>query len=196
MGTVDDGPAPTLSPPEKARPLWPGYTPPASSSGTDRPVEQHFQPVIGVRISVPVSRAEAQQLLVADPNVSSSFSAKVYGCTQQAHAGCPTLRPVAHRDLTGDGKAEAVVAVDDPSSDQTLLEVYRITGRSAVLPLLVIWEPLGATASTVGRELLVTSEDTSTRTTSVSRYEWNGDTLTVSNAAGSDRVEQPASEAP
>lgn len=196
MGTADDGPAPALSPPEKARPLWPGYTPPASPTDTDLPVEAQYDPIEDVRVSLPLSRAKAVDLLLADPNVSASFSNKVYICSRQAGDGCPTLRDVAHRDFTGDGRDEAVVAVDDPSGDQTLLAVYQIPVRgSTVLPLLVTVLPLGSIASSVGRELLVTSPDPGTRTTTVSRYSWDGKILTLSNTTRSDRMHQPDPEA-
>ncbi|MEU2537931.1 hypothetical protein [Streptomyces iakyrus] len=187
-GTVDDGPAASLTPPAKPQPLWPGYTPPVTR-GQNAPYEDRYAPIVGVRVSTPVSRADAWKLVAADTNLSSYFRSAARACAGAAREECPRMRPVANRDLTGDGEAEAVVALDDPVDSRTLLEVYMINGPADVRPVLSTWLPLGTTASTVGSELLVTSSDPGTRTTTVSRYRWNGEILSLRDATRSDRTD-------
>lgn len=187
-GAVDDGPAPALAAPETPSQLWPEQTPPAGA-GTGTLREQRYRPVPGARNAVPADRAAAKKLLAADPNVPAYVRAAVRGCTGQ---GCPRLRPVAHRDLTGDGRDEAVVAVDDPSG-RTLLVVYTADGGS-LRPALLGWWPLGTTAATLDGDLLVTSAESGVRTTTVSRFHWNGEILSPRATAG--RTDPPDTRTP
>ncbi|QKV90980.1 hypothetical protein HUT19_03850 [Streptomyces sp. NA02950] len=168
----DGGAAPTLSAPTSASPLWPDYTPsPTPESGKPTPAFVRYLPVEKVRVpSGGVTALSAKTLLERDPNVPAFVQMSIDSCPRSY---CPMRAPV-HRDLTGDGRDELVVAVDLPKVDRTLLQVYWAS-RKTVRPILVFWGPLGLAGDTYGRDLLVTATGDAGRYTT--RFRWNGEVM-------------------
>ncbi|MFI0716699.1 hypothetical protein ACH4SK_40250 [Streptomyces inhibens] len=166
-GARDAGAAPSLAAPTSASPLWPDYKPPVPSIAPS-PTVNRYHRVDGV--SVPaggLKDVSVKSLLEKDPNLPGLIRAAMSGCPGR---GC-TLRKPVYRDLTGDGRDELVVAVDEPLSRLTLLRVYWASGRT-VRPVLIYWGQLGLTGKTFGRDLVITAiGDDGLITT---RYRWNG----------------------
>ncbi|MBL1098666.1 hypothetical protein [Streptomyces coffeae] len=171
-GPSDGGAAPTLSAPTSASPLWPDFTPsPGPKSGRPTPTYVRYLPVDKIRVpKAGVTALSAKTLLERDPNVPAIVQYSVMPCPG---ADCPMRKPV-HRDLTGDGRDEKVVAVDLPRFDRTLLQVYWTSGRT-VRPILIFWGPLGLNGDTYGRDLLVTATGDAGRYTT--RFHWNGEVM-------------------
>ncbi|AXK36385.1 hypothetical protein DVA86_31180 [Streptomyces armeniacus] len=170
-GARDGGPAPSLSAPPSASPLWPEHTPP-----TEDERERVTEPYAPVKATVPAGglrEMEVRDLILRDPNVPGRFAAGLKRCPGQP---CGLREPV-HRDLTGDGEDELLVALDEPDSGLTLIEVYRADGRT-VQPVLVSWGVSGMTSAVIGRDLVITGlsvgagPGTEGRVTT--RYRWNG----------------------
>ncbi|WP_329377492.1 hypothetical protein [Streptomyces sp. NBC_01716] len=177
-GARDDGPAPALSPPVSSAPLWPDYAPPVPPSNGDTEAERAVQRYRPVRdVTVPAGglrKLPVRQLLTNDPNVPEFVRAAVRNCPG---AKCGLRDPV-YKDLTADGRDELVVALDEPASGLTLIQVYRASGDT-VRPVLISWGPVGLTGETFGTDLILTSAGQNGRVTT--RYRWNGDVLTVEN---------------
>ncbi|WP_432037150.1 hypothetical protein [Streptomyces cucumeris] len=168
-GPRDGGAAPRLSAPTSASPLWPRYTPSSSPQpGQTPPPYVRYLPLEKVRVPKDgVTALSARTLLERDPNLPAIVPMSVRPCPGR---GCP-MRKAVHRDLTGDGRDEMVVAVDLPKFDRTLLQVYWASGRT-VRPILVFWGPLGLGGDTYGHDLLVTATGDAGRYTT--RFHWNG----------------------
>jgi len=176
-GARDGGAAPRLSAPASASPLWPDYEPPALLAEGE-PSLYRYPPVDGV--SVPAGglrRVPTRTLLMRDPNVPKVVQGAVSLCPAD---GCPLRAPV-YRDLTGDGRDELVVAVDQPKLGQTLIQVYRATGNT-VRPVLVYWGQLGVTGEMFGRDLIITALGKEGRFTN--RYRWNGEFMATVTPPG------------
>ncbi|MBA6435732.1 hypothetical protein [Streptomyces sp. GMR22] len=168
-GVRDDGVAPSLSAPASAVPLWPRYTPPTVATPQEKPDFARYLPVDRVKVpSGGLAALSAKNLLLHDPNVPSVVQKEVSLCPDGSH--CP-LRDTAHRDLTGDGRDELVVAADLPVFERTLLQVYTASGRT-VRPVLIYWGPPGLTGETFGRDLLISAIGKDGRVTT--RFRWNG----------------------
>ncbi|MEU0693156.1 hypothetical protein ABZ349_04100 [Streptomyces niveus] len=175
-GARDGGPAPELSPPVRSAPLWPDYAPPVPP--TDGNADLAFEPYLPVRdVSVPAGGLKdvpVRKLLAKDPNVPEFVRVALRNCPG-AECG---LRDAVYRDLTADGRDELVVALDEPSSGLTLIQVYRASGDT-VRPVLINWGPEGLTGETFGTDLILTSTGQNGRVTT--RYRWNGEVMTVEN---------------
>ncbi|KUJ70774.1 hypothetical protein ACZ90_00190 [Streptomyces albus subsp. albus] len=177
----DGGRAPAVTPPISASPLWPGYTPPqVPGDAKSSPVAEPYAPVRKVTVPAGGLRAvDVPLLLQSDPNVSGLVrEAAAGGCA----GGRCTVRDPVYRDLTGDGREELVVAVDDLVFRLTVLAVYRASGHR-VRPVLVLYVQLGSTAETFGRDLVVNAVGGDGLITT--RYRWNG-TVMVPVAPGRD----------
>jgi hypothetical protein len=172
-GPRDGGIAPSLSAPTSASPLWPEYAPPDPPvEGEPSPPFQRYLDVDGV--SVPAGGLKdvpVRELLERDPNVPKLIRVAVEDCPGSR---CGLREPV-YRDLTGDGRDELVVAVDEPSAGLTLIQVYRATGPT-VRPVLISWGRIGLTGETFGHDLVLTSTGDDGRFTT--RYRWNGTVMT------------------
>ncbi|WP_329038682.1 hypothetical protein OIE71_33315 [Streptomyces sp. NBC_01725] len=172
-GARDDGPAPRLPPPLRSAPLWPDHAPP-----TDGNADLAVEPYPAVRdVRVPAGGLRdvpVRELLAKDPNVPRFVRVALGNCPG-AECG---LRDAVYRDLTADGRDELVVALDEPSSGLTLVQVYRASGDT-VRPVLINWGPEGLTGETLGTDLILTSTGRNGRVTT--RYRWNGEVMTVEN---------------
>lgn len=181
-GTRDGGPAPSLSPPVRSAPLWPDYAPPKPVDGeAEKHAYQRYLPVDDV--TVPrggLKKLSVRQLLTKDPNVPDFVRTALASCPG---AECGLREPV-YKDLTSDGLDELVVALDEPASGLTLIQVYRASGET-VRPVLINFGPVGLTGETFGTDLILTSAGQTGRVTT--RYRWNGEVMTVENPwSGSD----------
>ncbi|WP_209446520.1 hypothetical protein, partial [Streptomyces palmae] len=169
-GLRDGGPAAEVTPPISASPLWPGYTPqpqrPAQTEPTS--VTPSYPPLPGVTVPAAGLRAvPLEKLLKNDPVMPR-------GVLGTAPGGCAsrcTMRDPVYRDLTGDGREELVVAVDEIGLRMTWVEVYRAFGNR-VRPVLVLYDLTGLTIETYGRDLVVNVVRGDGLTTT--RYRWNG----------------------
>ncbi|MFF3326684.1 hypothetical protein [Streptomyces sp. NPDC002889] len=185
-GARDGGVAPSLSPPVRPSPLWPQYQPPRPP-GTGQPGPA-FKQYPAVPIELPgsgLAGVSVRKLLERDPNVPQLVRAALADCPG---ARCGLRAPV-HRDLTGDGDDELVVAFDEPSASLTLVQVYRASGRT-VRPVLITWGQLGLTGETFGRDLVITS--TGHDGSFTTRYRWNGTVM----APGASQNEPRSPAAP
>ncbi|MCX4821151.1 hypothetical protein OG883_14755 [Streptomyces sp. NBC_01142] len=173
-GPRDGGIAPSLSPPTSASPLWPEYAPPAPPlAGDPTPTFTQYPAVEGVLVPAGGLReVSAQTLLAQDPNVPKLVRVAVEACPGPR---CGLRKPV-YRDLTGDGRDELIVAVDEASAGLTLIQVYRASG-STVRPVLISWGRLGLTGETFGHDLVLTSTGDDGRFTT--HYRWNGTVMTA-----------------
>ncbi|NUK65703.1 hypothetical protein HRW23_10945 [Streptomyces lunaelactis] len=168
-GTRDDGVAPSLSPPVSAQPLWPQYAPPTPPAGDETsPTDKRYLTVEGITVPAGgLKKVPVKQLLQHDPNMPKLVLAAMEDCPGSR---CGLRRPV-YRDLTGDGRDELIVALDEESAGLTLIQVYW-SRDGTVRPVLISWGPLGLTGETFGHDLLLTSTgDDGLYTT---RYRWNG----------------------
>ncbi|MFE2181001.1 hypothetical protein [Streptomyces sp. NPDC059455] len=171
-GVRDDGSAPSLSAPASAVPLWPQYTPSALPTPRQKSDFARYLPVDKVKVpSGGLAALSAKNLLLHDPNVPAVVQKEVSLCPDGSH--CP-LRDTVHRDLTGDGRDELVVAADLPAFERTLLQVYTASGRT-VRPVLIHWGPPGLTGETFGRDLLISAIGGDGRVTT--RFRWNGNVM-------------------
>lgn len=175
-GARDGGPAPSLSPPVTSAPLWPDHAPPVPpADGSAGPAPEPYPPVRGVRVPAGgLKDVPVRELLSNDPNVPDFVRVALRSCPG---AGCGLRDPV-YRDLTSDGRDELVVALDEPSSGLTLVQVYRASGDT-VRPVLIDWGPAGLTGETFGTDLILTSAGRNGSVTT--RYRWNGEVMTVEN---------------
>ncbi|MFD3522330.1 hypothetical protein [Streptomyces sp. NPDC058653] len=176
-GARDDGPAPSLSPPVSSAPLWPDYAPPVPPTSGDEARKQLRERYLPVKVAVPAGglrKLPAPRLLENDPNVPEFVRAAARDCPG---ATCGLRDPV-YKDLTADGRDELVVALDEPASGLTLIQVYRASGDS-VRPVLISWGPVGLTGETFGTDLILTSAGQNGQITT--RYRWNGEVMTVEN---------------
>ncbi|MGW1893206.1 hypothetical protein ACWCP6_23610 [Streptomyces sp. NPDC002004] len=182
--------APRLSPPVSASPLWPRESLPERPAGKGESGSRfpEYPVVEGVRVPAGGIRdVSAVDLLRRDNLAPKLIPAAMDACPG---AWCGLRKPV-YRDVTGDGRAELLVAVDDRSVGMTLFEVYRASGRS-VRPILVTWGRLGLTGATYGHDLVVSSTGEDGRLTT--RYRWNGRVMTAS--VPQDGLPAPAGEEP
>ncbi|WP_405791840.1 hypothetical protein [Streptomyces sp. NBC_01506] len=177
-GARDGGPAPRLSPPVSSAPLWPDYAPPVPPTDGNADSEPAFKRYLPVRgVSVPTGglrKLSVRQPMTNDPNIPEFVQLALQSCPG---AECGLREPV-YRDLTADGQDEMVVALDEPSSGLTLIQVYRASGDT-VRPVLINWGPEGLTGETFGTDLIITSTGQNGRVTT--RYRWNGEVMTVEN---------------
>ncbi|MBL1111851.1 hypothetical protein JK364_05405 [Streptomyces sp. 110] len=188
-GVRDDGSAPPLSAPASAVPLWPQYTPSAPPTPRQKNDFTRYLPVDKVKVpSGGLARLSAKNLLLHDPNVPAVVQKEVSLCPDGSH--CP-LRDTVHRDLTGDGRDELVVAADLPAFERTLLQVYTASGRT-VRPVLIYWGPPGLTGETFGRDLLISAIGGDGRVTT--RFRWNGNVMVAVTPEGSTATRTPVPE--
>ncbi|MFC8080757.1 hypothetical protein ACFUN8_35100 [Streptomyces sp. NPDC057307] len=176
-GARDGGPAPSLSPPVSAAPLWPDYAPPEppDSGEAEKQNFERYPPVKDVTVPAGgLKKLSVRELLTKDPNVPDFVRAALRSCPG---ADCGLRDPV-YKDLTSDGLDELVVALDEPSSGLTLIQVYRASGET-VRPVLINFGPVGLTGETFGTDLILTSAGQTGRVTT--RYRWNGEVMTVEN---------------
>ncbi|TMU97195.1 hypothetical protein [Streptomyces sp. DASNCL29] len=186
-GVRDDGVAPSLSAPASAVPLWPRYTPPTVATPQEKPDFARYLPVDKVKVpSGGLAALSAKNLLLHDPNVPSVVQKEVSLCPDGSH--CP-LRDTAHRELTGDGRDELVVAADLPAFERTLLQVYTASGRT-VRPVLIYWGPPGLTGETFGRDLLISAIGKDGRVTT--RFRWNGTVMAAVTPEDGTATRPPA----
>ncbi|WP_405607285.1 hypothetical protein [Streptomyces sp. NBC_01508] len=180
-GARDGGPAPELSPPVSSAPLWPDYAPPVPPTSGEAEKFERYLPVEDVTVPTGgLRKLSVRQLLTADPNVPDFVRAALRSCPG-AECG---LRDPVYKDLTSDGQDELVVALDEPASGLTLIQVYRASGET-VRPVLINFGPVGLTGETFGTDLIITSAGQTGRVTT--RYRWNGEVMTVENPwKGSD----------
>ncbi|WP_327327646.1 hypothetical protein OG735_37810 [Streptomyces sp. NBC_01210] len=173
-GARDGGVAPRLSPPISPQPLWPQYAPPSPpAAGESSPSYKRYLTVDGITVPAGGLRKVAvKELLEKDPNVPPLVRAAMKNCPG---SGCG-LRSPAYRDLTGDGRDELVVALDEESVGLTLIQVYWAVGGT-VRPVLISWGPIGLTGETFGHDLVLTSTGDDGRFTT--RYRWNGAVMTA-----------------
>ncbi|MFD9357808.1 hypothetical protein [Streptomyces sp. NPDC060031] len=94
-----------------------------------------------------------------------------------AGPGRAGLRPAVHRDLTGDGKPELIVAADI-ATGRTVLAVYSVVHGKIVAVLHTIGRQMAVEA--VGTDLLVRTASDDGAEQAV-RYHWDGDRMTVVN---------------
>ncbi|WP_413802910.1 hypothetical protein [Streptomyces iranensis] len=188
-GVRDDGAAPSLSAPASAVPLWPRYTPSAVTTPREKSDFARYLPVDKVKVpSGGLAALSAKNLLLHDPNVPSVIQKEVSLCPDGSR--CP-LRDTAHRDLTGDGRDELVVAADLPAFERTLLQVYTASGRT-VRPVLIYWGPPGLTGETFGRDLLISAIGGDGRVTT--RFRWNGTVMAAVTPDGGTATRTPVPE--
>jgi hypothetical protein len=185
-GARDAGAAKRLSPPVSASPLWPygvAKWSPAQRVPASRP--KPYPPVRGV--SVPphggLGKVPARTLLARDPSVPGLIHKAMLSRSDP----CCSLRPPVHRDLTGDGRDELIIAVDVLEAHQTLLQVYR-AAAGEIRPIFVYWGEPELTGETVGRDLVLTA--TGDNVLYTTRYRWNGQVLT---AVSDEPQERPGS---
>ncbi|MET4925133.1 hypothetical protein P3L51_22720 [Streptomyces sp. PSRA5] len=182
-GARDGGPAPSLSPPVSSAPLWPDYAPPEppTSGEAEKQSLERYLPVKNVTVPTGgLRKLSVRQLLTRDPNVPDFVRSALRNCPG---SGCGLREPV-YKDLTSDGQDELVVALDEPASGLTLIQVYRASGDT-VRPVLINFGPVGLTGETFGTDLILTSAGQTGRVTT--RYRWNGEVMTVENPwKGSD----------
>ncbi|MEV6400764.1 hypothetical protein AB0M39_39315 [Streptomyces sp. NPDC051907] len=166
-------------------PLWPEHAPPPQpSAGAPSPTYQRYLPVD--EVSVPAGGLKdvpVKELLQKDPNAPKLVLAVLEGCPG---AQCGLRKPV-YRDLSGDGRDELIVAVDEPKAELTLIQVYSAFGAT-VRPVLMSIGRLGLTGETFGYELVLSSTGEDGQFTT--RYRWNGAELTRI------RDEEPAPSTP
>ncbi|WP_424216256.1 hypothetical protein ACN20G_29365 (plasmid) [Streptomyces sp. BI20] len=167
--TWDGGPAPSVSAPVAATPLWPGRTPPTLPADPPAPraLPDVDLPANGLRGVSPAL------LLRADPGVPGSVKNGLDRCPGSR---CRLLPP-AFADLTGRGVPELVLAFDDEG--RTWLWVYTVSDGSVVRILDYVGQP-GLTASAAGRELVI-GEAEGARVSTV-RFRWNGHVLAPARA--------------
>ncbi|MFE3120762.1 hypothetical protein ACFRKD_35685 [Streptomyces niveus] len=175
-GARDGGPAPSLSPPVSSAPLWPDYAPPVPADGEpEKHTSQRYLPVDDVTVPAGgLRKLSVRRLLTKDPNVPDFVRAALARCPGPACG----LRDPVYKDLTSDGLDELVVALDEPASGLTLIQVYRASGET-VRPVLINFGPVGLTGETFGTDLILTSVGQTGRVTT--RYRWNGEVMTVEN---------------
>ncbi|MGW0557990.1 hypothetical protein ACWDZ6_28070 [Streptomyces sp. NPDC002926] len=187
-GARDGGVAPSLSPPISAQPLWPQYAPPSPpAAGETGPPYKRYLAVDGITVPAGGLRKVAvKELLEKDPNAPQLVRAAMKDCPGSR---CGLRNPV-YRDLTGDGRDELVVALDEESAGLTLIQVYWTLGGT-VRPVLISWGPLGLTGETFGHDLVLASTGDDGRFTT--RYRWNGAVMTA--GVPQDRAGDPAGTA-
>ncbi|MCQ8188597.1 hypothetical protein [Streptomyces rugosispiralis] len=185
-GVRDDGAAPSLSAPASAVPLWPRYTPTAVATPHEKSDFTRYLPVDKVKVPAGgLAALSAKNLLLHDPNVPAVVQKEVSLCPDSDN--CP-LRDTVHRDLTGDGRDELVVAADLPGFERTLLQVYTASGRT-VRPALIYWGPPGLTGETFGRDLLISAIGGDGRVTT--RFRWNGTVMAAVTPEGTTATRTP-----
>ncbi|MFC4611442.1 hypothetical protein [Streptomyces maoxianensis] len=191
-GARDGGVAPPVSPPASSSPLWPQYAPPAPPGDEPTGPDRQYLSIKGVQVGAGgLKRIPVKELLEVDPNVPQLVRDAVRDCPGSA---CGLRAPV-YRDLTGDGRDELIVALDEPKAELTLIQVYRAFGTT-VRPVLISWGPLGLTGETFGHDLVLASTGNDGRFTT--RYRWDGNVLTAAVPQGQtgDRAQPAAGSSP
>ncbi|MFE2599120.1 hypothetical protein ACFXCZ_21905 [Streptomyces sp. NPDC059396] len=133
-----------------------------------------YPPLDGIRVPADggLDGLSVAALLSRDPRLPERSRAALRDCPGPR---CP-VRPPVYEDVTGDGRAELVVAVDEPAARRTFLAVYQ-AAAGRVRPLLVHPGAPGAGLAVAGGDLLLTvAEDAGPRTV---RYRWDGAALTA-----------------
>ncbi|WP_406280018.1 hypothetical protein [Embleya sp. NBC_00896] len=171
---ADGGAAPAVTPPPVAVPLWPAVTP-TWIRQTGPPAVDPDPIVVPIRppASGDLRDADPAQILLADTLLGPETRARVEDCPDDCG-----LRAPMYRDLTGDGNAELIVAVDEPSGQTGLFAYTYLDGRIVhvlgVSGHLIAIETLGA--DVVIHELVHAPTDPeccpSLRYTT--RYRWDG----------------------
>ncbi|MGW7350451.1 hypothetical protein [Streptomyces sp. NPDC054784] len=171
-GTRDDGPAPALSAPPSAMPLWPDHTAPPAETA-EPTYGKAYSPL---KVTLPSGGLRAmpvEDLIAKDPNVSDWMRTGLRDCP----GGRCGLREPVYRDLTGDGTDELLVAMDSERLEATLIAVYRAEKRT-VRPVLIAWGDAGMTGSTLGEDLIITGRyvvtGARTKNDETTRYRWDG----------------------
>ncbi|MFF9054920.1 hypothetical protein ACF09Z_27700 [Streptomyces erythrochromogenes] len=165
-------PAPPVSPQPHPEPLWPAWTSaPGAAVGRQEPAPTPLKnaPEPGPDGLVGVDPAQVAR---ADPRMRPYLGK---GSLQEP--GRAGMRPPVHRDLTGDGKPELIVAADT-ATGRSALSVYAVAGDGIVSVLFTIGRQLAA--ETIGNDLLVriAADDGSEQAV---RYHWDGHRMTVVN---------------
>lgn len=172
-GARDGGVAPRVAPPVSSSPLWPQHATPTPPASEPTASGRQYLSIKGVQVGAGgLKQIPVKELLEGDPNVPQLVRDAMQNCPGSA---CGLRAPV-HRDLTGDGRDELIVALDEPKAGLTLIQVYRAFG-TAVRPVLISWGPLGLTGETFGHDLVLTSTGNDGRFTT--RYRWDGNVLTA-----------------
>ncbi|MFJ2863111.1 hypothetical protein [Kitasatospora sp. NPDC087314] len=171
-GLQDQGPAPAVTPPPVAQPLWPDLaaSPPPTQppTGAAAGPQTAPQPVPDVTLAgrdiTTVDAGTVRTILAKDPAVTAD--------ERRALDSCPTceIRSPEFRDLTGDGKPELIVAVTTPGP--VVLHVYT-PADDHLLPILRVEVLRGFSAAAVGSDLWL-YEPTTTFIQTRSHYQWDG----------------------
>ncbi|MFE2330491.1 hypothetical protein ACFXD5_42410 [Streptomyces sp. NPDC059385] len=166
-------PAPPVSMQPRPEPLWPAWTAaPGAAVGRPEPPPTPLKnaPVPGAG---GLAAVDPKQIAAADPRM------KPYLCNPGTirAPGRAGVRPPVHKDLTGDGQPDLIVAADMPTG-RSALSVYTISGGKIVSVLFTIGRQL--TAESIGSDLLVRTavDDGSEQAV---RYHWDGGRMTVVN---------------
>ncbi|MFJ3721393.1 hypothetical protein ACIPYQ_02345 [Streptomyces sp. NPDC090045] len=166
-------PAPPVSAQPHPEPLWPAWaSAPGAAVGRQEPAPTPLKnaPEVGADGLLGVDPAEVAG---ADPRMRPYLGS---GSSLQ-EPGRAGVRPPVHRDLTGDGRPELIVAADT-ATGRSALSVYSVVGGRIVSVLFTMGRQLAA--ETIGPDLLVriAADDGSEQAV---RYHWNGERMTVVN---------------
>jgi len=178
-GVVDGGEAPTLTPPPVAVPLWPSASP-AWTPTTTGPPPGPAPLVVPVRPpeSDSLRDVDAVRVLRADPAVRDAARASVVDCPDECG-----LRDPAYRDLTGDGREDLILAVDEPSGRTALFAYALLNGDVAhilgVEGLLYGIDTLGPDLVTHERVHAAADPQCCPSLAYTTRYHWNGREMAV-----------------
>ncbi|MFB7181229.1 hypothetical protein ACFCYI_26420 [Streptomyces sp. NPDC056257] len=165
-------PAPPVSPQPHPEPLWPAWaSAPGAAVGRQEPAPVPLKnaPEVGPDGLLGV---DATEVADADPRMRPYL-----GKASLREPGRAGVRPPVHRDLTGDGRPELIVAADT-ATGRSALSVYSVVGGRIVSVLFTIGRQLAA--ETIGTDLLVriAADDGSEQAV---RYHWDGRRMTVVN---------------
>ncbi|MFJ7590329.1 hypothetical protein ACIQZO_23675 [Streptomyces sp. NPDC097617] len=165
-------PAPPVSAQPRPEPLWPAWTSaPGAAVGRQEPAPTPLKnaPEVGAR---GLDGVEPVEVARADPRMRPYL-----GKDSIEAPGRAGLRPPVHRDLTGDGQPDLIMAADT-ATGRSALSVYSVVNGRIVSVLFTIGRQLAADA--IGTDLLVriAADDGSEQ---VVRYHWGGDRMTVVN---------------
>ncbi|TDU78328.1 hypothetical protein [Streptomyces sp. KS 21] len=173
LGAGEPAPPVSAQPqPESLWPLWTDHTTPAAPGkpvGTREPPPQPLEnaPEVGPG---GLPSVDVKDVVRADKQMKP-FAAKGWIDAP----GKVGIRPPLHRDLTGDGKPELIVAAD-AQTGRTALTMYTAEGTRIVPVLFTVGRRLAAEA--IGGDLLLrtAADDGSEQAV---RYHWDGERMRV-----------------
>ncbi|MDJ0341216.1 hypothetical protein QMK19_07030 [Streptomyces sp. H10-C2] len=155
------GPTHAASAPVKLWPNRPPATEPSVESGAERPIPVPGMPKVAsgdIRTVDPVAVVKAE--LAAAPKVvtgpdalDENTAVKAAACAAGAagHKGCP-IRTVEYYDLTGDGKADAIIGIDMVDGFLSL-RCYTLSGGVLTRILATVAKPMSVQVA--GGDLVV-----------------------------------------